>query len=115
MQSINSHLMRVGMISEQSNKAHPLNMRNMTVLLILIAFLACSVMYLIFEPKTLKDYTDSIFLFITVLTVALNFAYVTWKMAEIFRFTKSLEDVINTSNPPSKLNIHSIFFRNFSH
>lgn len=59
--------------------------------------LFCIVMYLIYGATNLNEYTDSIYLLLTGQSALLNFAFVTWKMAEIFRFIENLEDIISTS------------------
>lgn len=97
VQAIYGHLMRVGMTSHQSIKRHPFNIRNTTMLFILCTVIVCTVIYLIYEATNLKEYADSIFVIITVVSGALNFAFINWKMAEIFRFIDSLEDSVNTS------------------
>lgn len=54
-------------------------------------------MYMIHRATNLKEYADSIYLTISQSSAALNFAFVTWKMAEIFRFIDKLEDIVNIS------------------
>lgn len=95
--AIYSYLMRVGMTPHQSIQRHPLNMRILTILILLSIDIGKVVIYLNYEAKNLKDYTDAIFLITAVSTATLNFAFVTWKMTDIFRLFEHLEDIVNTS------------------
>lgn len=97
MDAIYSHLMHVGMTSQQAIKKHPLNMLNLTVLLICSIDESTNVLYLVRSATDLREYCDAIYYFITGLASALNFVWVTWKMAEIFRFIETLEDIVNAS------------------
>lgn len=85
------------MTSHQSIKAHPFNVRNSIILFILVIHIACNAMFLIYDAKNLSDYAESIYLTMLATFGALNFLYVTWKMAEIFRYIANLEDIVSTS------------------
>lgn len=91
------YLTRVGMTSHQLVKRHPFNMRNSNMLLTFSVAILSKVMYLIYGIKSLKEFTDCVYLLISGLTAAINFAFVTWKMAEIIRFIENFVNIINTS------------------
>lgn len=103
---IDVYLMRVGMTSYQSMQQHPFNMRNTTTLMNLVTYVFCVVMFLIYDAKNLKEYTDSIYLSISVGGAALNFAFVNWEMAKIFRFIENLQHVVNASKFYMKINLN---------
>lgn len=108
MEAIYSHLTRVGMTSRPSNESHSFNIRNSTSLFILGLNISCAMMYLIYGRTTnLKEYADSIYSTITVMSAASNFAFVNWKMAEIFLFLDNLENVVKTSK---LYNVHHQWF-----
>lgn len=67
------------------------------MMLIFSMGLISNVMFLIYGATNLSEYTDSIYLLITGQSSSLNFAFVTWKMVEIFRFLEDLEDTIRSS------------------
>lgn len=97
LNEIHCILARVGMTPYQPIKWYPINLRNTIVMLISFMGTISDVMYLNYEATNLKEYTDTIYLLITGFASELNFAFVIWKMAEIFRFLENLEDSINTS------------------
>lgn len=115
MDAICTHLMHVGMTSQQAMKKHPFNMLNVTVLLIFCIDESSNVLYLVRSAAGLREYMDAIYYFITGLAAALNFAWVTWKMPEVFRFIETLEDVVNTSefNARIKIKFVRFFFETF--
>lgn len=95
--SINYILIRAGMTSHQFTQKHLYNIRNSIMLLIFAINFVFIMVNLIHGPENLKDYTDSIFLMNTVVSTGINYAFVIWKMAEIFRFMDDLEDTVSTS------------------
>lgn len=90
-------LTRVGMTLHEPIKLYPFNLRNTIMVLIFSMGLISNVMFLIYGATNLSEYTDSIYLLITGQSSSLNFAFVTWKMVEIFRFLEDLEDTIRSS------------------
>lgn len=110
MDAICTHLMHVGMTSQQAMKKHPFNMLNVTVLLIFCIDESSNVLYLVRSAAGLREYMDAIYYFITGLAAALNFAWVTWKMPEVFRFIETLEDVVNTSEFNARIKIKFVRF-----
>lgn len=97
MEVVYSYLMLVGMTLEQSRQKHPFNLRNSAMLFLLLIDNASVAMDLVYEAKNLKEYSDSVYLTTTVLVAMLNYAIVTWKMAELFRFFENLEDIVTAS------------------
>lgn len=114
MEPIYHILTHVGMSSHLSIKRHPFNMRNSIVLLLLGTYVAGTAMYLIYGATNLKEYTDCIYLFASSISAMVNFVFISWKMEEIFRFLKNLEDIVNTSkrhgNIKMKLNLFRMIF-----
>lgn len=97
MKVIHNYPKYVGITSQQSIKRHPFNIKNSSVLIILCMYIIVLQMYLIYSAPSLKDCVDCIYLMITVAATALNFAFINWKMAKIFRFIDNLEMIVKTS------------------
>lgn len=96
-ETISNFLSRIGMTSRQSIERHPFNMRNSTMLFIFASSNFCTVMYLIGGASNLKEYSDSIYLTITMLSGFLAFAFVSLKTTKILRFIENLEEIVSTS------------------
>lgn len=120
---IHVYLTRVGMTSQQATKKHLFNIRNSTMFITFGISTCSSVMYLIYGAKTLNEYSDCIYSFISGINTSANFAFITWKMAEIIRSIDHLTDIVNTSEYRSCCHIemklvpffgiifHGIFYR----
>lgn len=105
METVRSQLNYVGMRSHQAIKGHLFNIRNLTMLFILWMYIFCCTMYLIDGATNLKDFADCMYFNITGAATALNFAFINWKMAKIFRFMDNLEDIVNSSKCQIKMNL----------
>lgn len=70
------------------------------MLFIFVASILSVVLYLFGSAKNLKEYSDSIYLTITLLSGALGFAFVSLKMGKILQFIENLEDIVNASERP---------------
>lgn len=96
-EAIYAYMMRVGMPSRQTVKMHPFNSQMMAMLFLLGVDIFILGMFLIFEAKELKDYTDCIYFIISVVTATVNFVYAGSNLAELFEFIDKLDAIVETS------------------
>lgn len=94
---IYAYLMRLGIPSRQTIKKRPFNWQMVAMLFLLGGEIFVVVMFLKFEAKELKDYTDCIYFVISVITATSNFSYVSWNLAKLFEFIDKLDAIVHTS------------------
>lgn len=102
METIQRELSKLGIcLHVESTQAHPLNSRNVFVLMVQCIGIALNCVYIFHDAKTFNEYTISFYTASAMLTIAISFATLIWKMALLSKDLVSLEKIINESKSVS--------------
>lgn len=97
LQSVYITLFMIGMSSHYSIQKYPFNARNLSALLVHGVNIIGNVGFLFSGIENLIEFTESLFLCVTVSLTTLMFIHVNWKMRHIFEFLSRLEEIVNQS------------------
>ena len=70
------------------------NSRNVILIIIMNVFLVSSIIYLLYECKTMMDYTASVYTIATATLFSIFLAILVWKSSKIFTLMGNLEKFI---------------------
>lgn len=97
LQSVYITLSIVGMSSHYSIQKYPFNARNLSALFIHGVNIIGNVGFLFSGIENLIEFTESLFLCITVSVATLMFIHVNWEMRQIFEFLSRIQEIVNQS------------------
>lgn len=96
-------------ISQKAPKSHSINVKNSRILVIICA--SCIfVLILLNEVSTFDECIDTLFRSISVGAIGILYAIVVWKSSNLFKFIKSLADIVEASEH-MKYNLLEILIR----
>lgn len=96
-QSAKENLAWLGIISSQSNQKYPINVTNISVLLLFNLNLFANYMFLFIEAESFVDYTTGFYTTISSIVTCFDFIILIWVATKLFKFMEYFEDVIQNS------------------
>lgn len=85
----------IGIIPLQDHQMYRINLRNMTVVFMFIAFFVSYFGYILLKVETFSKYLVYFYNYASALNCGINFVVVIVKMRKVFRLISNLENYIN--------------------
>lgn len=94
---LRKHLAICGIeLTQKPSPSHPFNVKNLIVVILLYVFVILSIASLN-EANTYEDYTDILYLSVSIGVCGIVYVIIVWKSPELLRFLDSLAEIVNES------------------
>lgn len=97
LKPVYEYLQIIGLSAHQSTQKSPFNARNVTSLSLFGMYTICNVGFLMLGKNDMKEYVDSIYLTVTIISAISILSKLIWTMRELFEFFRNVENTVNQS------------------
>lgn len=96
-QSTQKNYLFLGISPIQSNQKHLFNARNTAFSIMFKTSVSFCFVYLIHVARTFGEYLQCAYIMLALMSGTCAFITIIWKMAKLFEFIDSLEEIVNKS------------------